>query len=225
MGCGIFSLSNHRITNMNSIKKLLQQWLTEYHPFTLVLYLTALSVAMLLLFKLGVDWGGSEVVAPVEQREELSAPQVDLQESNSATVNAWDLPSLSMQDTQGVTHTISDWKGKTILLNFWATWCPPCKREIPEFIEYQQTYGKDRFQIIGVGIDEPERIIKETAAMQINYPVLLATDAEMMSHWGNHDQVLPYSVVIDRSGIIRYIHRGQLMPSIFEQTIKPIIFE
>jgi hypothetical protein len=61
--------------------------------------------------------------------------------------------------------------------------------------------------------------------MGMNYPVLIATEAEMMGHWGNREQVLPYSVVIDRSGEIRYIHRGQLDRPVFESQIQPLIEE
>jgi thiol-disulfide isomerase/thioredoxin len=130
-----------------------------------------------------------------------------------------------MNDIEGKQHLISDWKGKVLLVNFWATWCPPCKREIPEFIEYQEQYGSDGLQILGVGIDDPQRLQLSAAELKINYPVLVATAPEMMTVWGNRNQVLPFSAIVDRQGSIRYLHRGQLMPITFERHIKPLLYE
>ena len=193
---------------MRELKKLLQQ----YHPFVLVLGLSAIAVAATLLFNLGKSLSGLD--------EQNSTPQ---HEASAGITNAWELPPFSLQDTEGATRTLSDWKGKVILLNFWATWCPPCKYEIPDFMEYQAKYGDAGFQIIGIGIDDPERIKAYYDEMGMNYPVLINTDPELMSQWGNQAQVLPYSVVIDRQGEIRYIHRGQLDHPVFEQKIKPLI--
>ncbi len=193
---------------MRELRKLLQR----HHPFVLVLGLSAIAVAATLLFNLGKSLSGLD--------EQNSTPQ---HEASAGITNAWELPPFSLQDTEGVTRTLSDWKGKVILLNFWATWCPPCKYEIPDFMEYQAKYGDAGFQIIGIGIDDPERIKAYYDEMGMNYPVLINTDPELMSQWGNQAQVLPYSVVIDRQGEIRYIHRGQLDHPVFEQKIKPLI--
>lgn len=195
---------------MSELKKLLSQ----HHPFVLVLYLTIVAAAAAVLFNFGQELSGDEVV-------HVEKPQ-SIQLNNGAT-NAWELPAFTLADTEGNTRSLDEWKGKVILLNFWATWCPPCKYEIPDFMEYQAEYESAGFQIVGIGIDGAEAIKQYYDEMGINYPVLIATDAGMMSDWGNREQVLPYSVVIDRSGEIRYIHRGQLDHPVFETQIKPLI--
>lgn len=200
----------------------------ERNRFTTALYLIALAVGSVVAYKLGGLWSGDESSAstiPAEQQATATSPRtIDFQLDGNIT-SAWDIPPFSLEDTKGELHSLSDWKGKVIMLNFWATWCPPCKYEIPEFIEYQDQYGKDGFQIIGVGIDDPDKIKNFTRTLEINYPVLLATSSTIMADWGNSERVLPYSVLIDRDGRIRYIHRGQLGKLSFDHEIKPIILE
>ena len=198
---------------MSELKRLLQ----TQHPFMLALYLTIITVTTVLLFNLGKELSSAEPMPTTEEYSEIRL--------KDDITNAWALPAFSLEDTEGALHTLDEWKGKVILLNFWATWCPPCKYEIPEFMEYQSEYEGAGFQIIGIGIDEPEQIKNYYDEMGMNYPVLIATEAEMMGHWGNREQVLPYSVVIDRSGEIRYIHRGQLDRPVFESQIQPLIEE
>ena len=99
--------------------------------------------------------------------------------------------------------------------------CPIVK---PQIAFYEQ-YGSDGLQILGVGIDDPQRLQLSAAELKINYPVLVATAPEMMTVWGNRNQVLPFSAIVDRQGSIRYLHRGQLMPITFERHIKPLLYE
>jgi len=200
----------------------------ERNRFTTALYLIALAVGVVVAYKLGALWvqGENSVSAPHAEQQAITTPPRTIDFQLEGNINsAWDIPAFSLEDTNGKTHSLSDWKGKVIMVNFWATWCPPCKYEIPEFIEYQDQYGNDGFQIIGIGIDDPNKIKNFARTLEINYPVLLATSSAIMADWGNSDQVLPYSVVIDRDGSIRYIHRGQLSKLSFDSEIKPIILE
>jgi len=203
------------------IKKLLN----IYHPFTIVLYLSAMVVAILAAYKLGGHWAAGSQPITAEEYAASTAPKTAVTQLEDNITSAWALPPFALEGTDGEIHSLREWEGKVILLNFWATWCPPCKYEIPEFIEYQNEYGDAGFQIVGIGIDDPDKVKNFTRTLKINYPVLLASSGQMMYDWGNHDQVLPYSVLIDRSGQIRYIHRGQLTPLSFEHEIKPIIEE
>lgn len=195
----------------------LKRLLRTHHPFTLVLYLTVVTIATVLLFNMGKEFAG--ISADSSQRPSEGQKQIQTE----GLPNAWELPPFSLQDTEGVAHSLDEWRGQVILLNFWATWCPPCKYEIPDFMEYQADYAESGFQIVGIGIDDADSIKNYYDEMGMNYPVLIATDSAMMAQWGNREQVLPYSVVIDRDGEIRYIHRGQLDPPVFEATIKPLI--
>lgn len=145
--------------------------------------------------------------------------------SNSAT-SAWDLPSFSLPDLDDQLHSLVEWKGKVIMLNFWATWCPPCQDEIPDFISYQNDYGAKGLQIVGVGIDEKHKLNNFVRRIGINYPVLVANGTvsdKVMADWGNNVNMLPYTVIIDRDGLIIYIQRGQFGDEEFEEIVLPLL--
>jgi len=109
-----------------------------------------------------------------------------------------------LPDVQGKQHRLSQWRGKVMVLNFWATWCSPCLEEIPLFIYFQEKYKDKGLQIIGVAIDSKDNVVKFRRALPINYPVLIDTGAGMkiMEQYGNRVGSLPYSVMIDRDGRI-----------------------
>ncbi len=120
---------------------------------------------------------------------------------------------------------LSDYKGKAVLLNFWATWCPPCKEEIPWFVELQQRYGTQGLVVLGVAMDDSGRqeIAKFANQMSINYPVLLGTDA-VSNQYGSVD-ALPTTFYIGRDG--RIVNRvfGLLSHEEVEQNIKAALRE
>jgi peroxiredoxin len=145
---------------------------------------------------------------------------------NSSVTNAWDIPGFSLPDLDDQLHSLADWKGKVIMLNFWATWCPPCQYEIPEFMRYQKDYGSKGLQIIGIGIDEKRKLSNFVRTFGINYPVLVASEAasgKVLSEWGNRQQILPYTVIIDRDGHIIYIQRGQFGDEEFQEFVLPLL--
>lgn len=133
-------------------------------------------------------------------------------------------PGFSLPDLEGVSRHINEWDGKVILLNFWATWCPPCRREIPAFVELQDAFGKDGFQVIGVAIDEKEAVINYTDGLGVNYPVMIgnSTGLKIMTSYGNRFGQLPYSLIIDRKGVIRFIGKRELSFKDIEEQIKPL---
>lgn len=137
--------------------------------------------------------------------------------------NFSNLPQLKLKDTKGKLRSLKDWEGSFILLNFWATWCTPCRVEIPEFIEYQKTYAEDGLQIIGIGIGEVKRLVHTTNILKINYPVLISKSSKIMNEWGNKSLVIPYSVLISPDGSVLYTHHGLLSSLDFENSIKPFI--
>lgn len=131
----------------------------------------------------------------------------------------------TLPDLQGNKHSIKDWDNKVILLNFWATWCPPCRREIPAFIELQEQFGPQGFQVIGVAIDERDAVEDYTDGLGVNYPVLIGNNdaLNISSAYGNRFGQLPYSLVIDRQGIIRFIGKRELSFADIEKQIKPLL--
>jgi peroxiredoxin len=131
-------------------------------------------------------------------------------------------PEFSMLDINGQTRNIKEWDGQVILLNFWATWCPPCLEEIPGFIELQAQYGDQGFQIIGVAIDDEEAVREFAKEMNINYPLIAAEldGVGLASRYGNRSGALPYSVIINRDGEISDKITGELSKIRAEQLLK-----
>ena len=117
-------------------------------------------------------------------------------------------PDFSLKNLEGAATTIRQQHGKVVLLNFWATWCPPCRKEIPILMKLQATYGPRRLAVLGVAMDEEgskvvvpfvqrERFALEGTPAPVNYPVLIGTDAVADAY---HVDGLPMTVLIDSAG-------------------------
>ena len=121
-------------------------------------------------------------------------------------------PEFAAPDINGEYQNIKQYDGKLVLLNFWATWCPPCKHEIPGFIELQAEYGEQGFQIVGLAIDDEDAVAEFIEEIGMNYPTMVVQQAgiELASRYGNINGVLPYSVLIDRDGTIVHTITGEL---------------
>lgn len=109
-------------------------------------------------------------------------------------------PDFTLQSLEGKTVHLSDFRGKAVLLNFWATWCAPCKIEMPWFVELQKQYASDGLQIVGIAMDDasPKEIADFAKEMGVNYPVLIGKEAVGDAYGGV--QFLPESFYIDRNG-------------------------
>jgi len=131
-------------------------------------------------------------------------------------------PEFAATDLDGRLRNIKEWDGKLIFLNFWATWCPPCLKEIPEFIELQKTYGDQGFQIIGIAIDDEDAVKKYVEEIGMNYPSLVVQDEGVMlaKRYGNDIGALPYTVIINRDGEISHTIRGELSKIEAKELIK-----
>ena len=132
-------------------------------------------------------------------------------------------PQVVLKDLQGRTVRLTDFKGKVVLLNFWATWCPPCRAEIPELIKWQREYGSKGLQIIGVTYPPTNRrrVRRFLRASKITYPVLLG-DRKTKALF-DAGETLPFSVVIDREGKVRENIEGILLPEEFDEKVKPLL--
>jgi thiol-disulfide isomerase/thioredoxin len=142
------------------------------------------------------------------------------------TNNAWEMAPFQLRDLEGNLRTLADWKGRVIMMNFWASWCAPCQYEIPEFVHYQKDYGEKGLQIVGIGVDARRKLANVARSLEINYPVLVlepSVSRGLMAKWGNDTGIIPYTVVIARDGRISYIHRGQMGQEEFDTYVKPLL--
>lgn len=130
------------------------------------------------------------------------------------------LPELA--DLSGSPASLDRWRGKVVLVNFWATWCAPCREEIPLLIRMHADYQADGVVIVGVAVDEPGPVRDYAADMGIDYPLLLLT-AEQAPAWleyfGNDIGALPYSVVLRASGEVDSTKMGAYTPKELEQAL------
>jgi len=128
---------------------------------------------------------------------------------------------VTLPDAAGRDQPLAQWKGKVVVVNFWATWCVPCREEMPEFVKAQREFGERGLQFVGIAIDEPAKVKAFSAELGLNYPALIGGYGaiELSRTLGNRLGALPFTVVIDRSG--RYVHT-QLGP-LSEARLRSII--
>ena len=133
-------------------------------------------------------------------------PQPDL--TNAATV----LPDFVLSDLNGVPRPISDWSGQPILINFWATWCAPCRREMPLLQKLHEESGNDGLQVIGIAIDRAPDVSAFTMETGITYPILVGQEdaIEVTDGFGLDFLGLPFTVLVDQDGQILKIQLGEL---------------
>ena len=151
----------------------------------------ALAVLLSALFAAGCSSGPTTAIAAIKPEEKRKqAPDFALKDANGATVH------------------LSDYKGKVVLLDFWATWCGPCKIEIPWFIEFEQTLKDKGFAVVGISMDEDGwNVVKPyLVERKVNYRILLGND-EVAQAYGGVDS-LPTTFIIDRTGKIASVHVG-----------------
>lgn len=132
-------------------------------------------------------------------------------------------PPWELKDTEGNLVKSSDFTGKVIILDFWATWCPPCKVEIPGFIELQKKYGEKGLVVIGVSLDEQGPAVVKPFIQQLgmNYPVVMG-DEKIVQDFGGVS-VIPTTFIIDKSGTIVDKHVGYAPKETFEEKITPLL--
>lgn len=132
-------------------------------------------------------------------------------------------PDLRLKDLRGRVVSLSRLKGKVVLLNFWATWCPPCLAEVPDLIRWQRDYGSRGLQVVGITYPPTERakVVRFVRRLRVNYPILLGTKETKALFAGG--ETLPTTVIIDPDGNVRENIEGILLPDEFDEKIKPLL--
>ncbi len=150
----------------------------------------ALSVALLLAagaLYLGLSW------------HQERAPPSDIA---PASLSPGAFYAASFPDLQGNPHSLGQWQGKVIVLNFWATWCAPCREEMPIFVRLQDRLRERGVVFLGLALDEREKVVAFISKFPVNYPLLIGNDTatEFSRRLGNTSASLPFTVILDRQG-------------------------
>lgn len=133
-------------------------------------------------------------------------------------------PELSLQNIDGQTELLADYRGQVVLVNNWATWCPPCKAEMPTLAAYYDEHNPEGFTIIAIEAGEPlESVAQFATDFNLKFPVWLDPNGASLNAFGNGN--LPNSFVIDRSGTVRYAWTGEISQSMLEKYVTPLLAE
>ena len=129
------------------------------------------------------------------------------------------IPAISLENIEGQKQSLDQWQGKLIVINFWATWCLPCLKEIPLLNQFQKEYAIDGLQIIGIAIDNKLAVKKFIKKTPILYPNLLG-NAQVTLKFGNQAGLLPYTVIINQKGKIVEVASGMLTKKYLQRAIE-----
>lgn len=134
-------------------------------------------------------------------------------------------PLFRLPDLDDQLQSVEQWDGKVIVLNFWATWCPPCVREVPMLVDLQRELGPQGLQIVGVAVDKRDVARSFAEEAGVNYPILYGVQAalEVSQLYANDAGTLPHTAIIDRLGIVRHVFRGELDRQELEAAVRPLL--
>jgi len=141
-----------------------------------------------------------------------------------------DLPStgllrMVLPDIDGHDQRMDQWRGKVLVVNFWATWCEPCREEMPEFVKAQAAFGGKGLQFVGIAIDQPDKIRQFSQDLKLNYPSLVGGYGalELSKSLGNKLMALPFTLIVDRDGQVAYAQMGPLKPGKLDQMVGKLL--
>lgn len=142
-----------------------------------------------------------------------------------AAISPEALYTASFPDSTGKLQPLAQWRGKILVVNFWATWCPPCREEMPELSRLHEHYRDQGIFVVGIATDDVPKIQKFTQDVKVSYP-LLAGDLQAMNlgnALGNDKGVLPYTVVLDGQGKVVKTFFGRVNQALLEETLLPLL--
>jgi thiol-disulfide isomerase/thioredoxin len=180
-----------------------------------------LSVALLVVVvAAAAAWAG------IEFGRWSRAPQTPLPMAENSGKNGNPITKLlvtSLKTPNGEPKKLAEWQDKILVVNFWATWCPPCREEMPEFSRAQDKLGANGVQIVGIAIDEAANVVEFSKLTPVSYPLLIApTDMSgLMAELGNRQQGLPFTIIIGRDGKLILSHLGPLTGEALAKQLAP----
>ncbi|MBT5560244.1 MAG: TlpA family protein disulfide reductase [Proteobacteria bacterium] len=168
------------------------------------------------------------IVEPVVTEPSVAAPEpvvesVQNEELESAPVM---VHGFELSDLEGTMRSSDEWNGKPLLVNFWATWCVPCRKEMPALMELHEKYADQGFEVIGIAADELEKINVFLEKTPVSYPLLygeMTSVFELSDSYGNTIGVLPHSAFVDRDGVVRHTKVGEITIEEAEELILDIL--
>lgn len=177
-----------------------------------------------LLF-IGGLFGGRYLAGQLAQTPDPLLETNDHAQAENPSPSGKRRPDFSFTDLEGATRRVQEWDGKVLVVNFWATWCAPCRKEIPFFNTLQQRYAEQGLQFVGIAVDDARAVKRFMEVIPIDYPVLVGDDdaIPVAKAYGNKEGVLPFTVFIGRDGNIASIAKGGLTEEIAEQTLRKLL--
>ena len=134
-------------------------------------------------------------------------------------------PDFRLGSSTGAFVSPADFEGKTLLINFWATWCAPCLKEMPMLMELQQEYASAGLQVIGIALDDLQSVRDFAEKLGVGYPLLVGETDVMDTNrdYGNVTGLLPFTVLVDKAGVIRWQYAGELQQGVLIERLSEIL--
>jgi thiol-disulfide isomerase/thioredoxin len=128
---------------------------------------------------------------------------------------------LEFPDPQGKSQALSQWRGQVLVLNFWASWCAPCREEIPDFVALREQHHQKGVEFVGIAVDNAANVAQFLQTQAISYPILVGEGAahSLSRELGNPSGALPFTIVLDRNGNVVFTHLGRVPRALLDTTL------
>ena len=135
------------------------------------------------------------------------------------------LLAVELPDAAGQVQRLDQWRGRVLVVNFWATWCVPCREEMPQFVRAQAAQGAQGLQFVGIAVDSVDKVQRFSEELGLNYPTLIGGlgAIELSRDLGNRLMALPFTIVLDRSGRVVHTQLGPLKDDQLQTIVKPLL--